>query len=462
MELADHILSQRGRVLLTYENFKFYKYRELKSNETCWCCTKRKCAAKLYTCGANYLFSRKSGVHNHAFLSEKVFNRQKISNSVKRKAAEDISERPAKLIHKELSTQKEVLTTLTTKDIVYIRNNVNRTKLKTIPTLPRSILEVHDFLNSIAIKTLQNEDFLWINNKSSNIVVFSCSNNIEVMCNSDTIYVDGTFDYCTKFFLQLFTIHAFTRNHYIPVAFCLLPNKLKSTYRQLFEEIKQKCCEMEWTFNPKNIVIDFEKAIHVGVLEVLPNVNIIGCRFHLAQAWWRKIQQLGLTLDYRDEESTIGNWIRHLFGLTFLNPDEVGDCFVFDFATDQPDDPRVTKFVDYLIDTYIDEASSFPPRIWAANTNSLTRTTNVCEAFHSKLNSYCCSPHPNIHVFVKTLENMQIDTYTRINSTKIYEERIINRKIKNKADFIGTKIKQYENKEISRAHFVKCVSHFCT
>nr|CAI5866090.1 unnamed protein product [Callosobruchus analis] len=38
---------------------------------------------------------------------------------------------------------------------------------------------------------------------------------------------------------------------------------------------------------------------------------------------WSKIQQLGLASEYKNQQSPIGNWLNHLFGLTFLPPAEV-------------------------------------------------------------------------------------------------------------------------------------------
>jgi hypothetical protein len=61
------------------------------------------------------------------------------------------------------------------------------------------------------------------------------------MCQQDTLYMDGTFEFCTKFFGQLFTIHALCNEVYVPVVFCLLKNKSKSTYLRLFNTyIKRK------------------------------------------------------------------------------------------------------------------------------------------------------------------------------------------------------------------------------
>lgn len=79
----------------------------------------------------------------------------------------------------------------------------------------------------------------------------------------------------------------------------------------------------------------------------------------------------------------------------------------------QPTSHALTRFADYLVSTYIDEDSLFPPNVRAENSLSLQRTTNACESFHSKLNSSFYSPHPNIFTFVDVLLNFQIDSYIR-------------------------------------------------
>lgn len=72
----------------------------------------------------------------------------------------------------------------------------------------------------------------------------------------------------------------------------------------------------------------------------------------MVQAWFRIIQNLGLVPDYKDENSTIGKLPCYIFGLPFLNPSEGGDCFAIGFAEIQPEDDRVARFVDYLVENY--------------------------------------------------------------------------------------------------------------
>lgn len=282
------MLSERGKPLIVYKSFKYYQYKQLKtSGEMCWCCIKKECNAKLYTLGETRkpVFSKATGEHKHESISNGVLNRQKVSNGVKRKADEDISVKPAKLIHKEIVEQAETISTLTKRDIKYISNSISRKKLKSVPKLPQSTLDTQDFLDSVVVNTAKEENLLLINNKCNNIVVFGTKSNVKFMCSQDQFYVDGTFDYCPKHFLQLFTIHAYCNEHYVPVLFCLLKNKKKETYKQLFQCVILKCRELGYDWNPKTIVADFEKAIHKAAVETFPHVKIIGCRFHLAQSW---------------------------------------------------------------------------------------------------------------------------------------------------------------------------------
>lgn len=57
--------------------------------------------------------------------------------------------------------------------------------------------------------------------------------------------MDGTFADCTKFFLHLFKIHGFFNAHYIPLIFCLQPNKEERTYKKLFEILVEICSEKD-------------------------------------------------------------------------------------------------------------------------------------------------------------------------------------------------------------------------
>jgi hypothetical protein len=142
----------------------------------------------------------------------------------------------------------------------------------------------------------------------------------------------------------------------------------------------------------------------------------MGCRFHLGQAWFRAIQTFRLATKCKDTEDEAGKWMRYLFGLPYLNPEEVGDCFAFDFGALQPTDNRITQLADYLVEHYIDVNAKFPPSIWGELSSSVDHTTNACESFHSRFNASFYVTHPPLFIFLEVLKNFQTDTYIKIQS----------------------------------------------
>ncbi|RWS18216.1 uncharacterized protein B4U80_00328, partial [Leptotrombidium deliense] len=52
---------------------------------------------------------------------------------------------------------------------------------------------------------------------------------MEILCNADTIFMDGTFKSAPTIFSQIFTLHCYTNKIMIPAVYCLLPNKQSET-----------------------------------------------------------------------------------------------------------------------------------------------------------------------------------------------------------------------------------------
>lgn len=205
-----------------------------------------------------------------------------------------------------------------------------------------------------------------------------------------------------------------------------------------------------------NYHLFYNKHISLRLSVSCKNLFIFtGCRFHLTQSWWRNIQNLGLAKEYKDKDSECGRWLRWVFGLSLLRPDEVEDCFVEDLMSIMPTSAQ--GFADYLVETYITEDSLFPPHLWASGEVSSDRTTNACEAFHSKFAQNFNSSHPNIFAFVEVLVGIQIDVYiglrslakSRISTDKKYLKSIEN---------ITVARNKLEMKEISRLDYVKRAS----
>jgi hypothetical protein len=65
-----------------------------------------------------------------------------------------------------------------------------------------------------------------------------------------------------------------------------------------------------------------------------------------------------------------------------------------------PTNERCTKFSDYLLETYVDENSKYPPTMWASKPCSTAkRTINGRESFHSHFNDQFYSAHSWVYMY---------------------------------------------------------------
>ncbi|CAC5414466.1 unnamed protein product [Mytilus coruscus] len=103
------------------------------------------------------------------------------------------------------------------------------------------------------------------------------------------------------------------------------------------------CTTQRLTLQHEVVHIDFKCAMHTAVTKTFHAATISCCRFYLGQSWWRKIQSIGLSADYKDKDSDFGKWLTHFFGLAYLSTDKIEECFV-ELIADAPSDDKCMKF----------------------------------------------------------------------------------------------------------------------
>jgi hypothetical protein len=156
-----------------------------------------------------------------------------INTACKRKAIKNVSTRPKKIILTEIGKNSNS-SDITINDINRIRKNIYEIRRKIIPLNPTNLADAHNVLNSINVNTKQHKNFLLVNDEEENIIIFSCETNLRFLSTVDNIYMDGTFDYIARFFLQFFSIHGYFNGYYVSLVFCLLPNKCKQSILMFF------------------------------------------------------------------------------------------------------------------------------------------------------------------------------------------------------------------------------------
>jgi hypothetical protein len=103
------------------------------------------------------------------------------------------------------------------------------------------------------------------------------------------IFMGGTIKCCPKYFEQLYTLHGFKNGNYAPLIYSLLPGKSENVYRVMWSHIIDICSKSGKVISCKNFDVDFEFSVHNVIKEYFPDCVLKCCRFHIGQAWWRKI-----------------------------------------------------------------------------------------------------------------------------------------------------------------------------
>jgi len=78
----------------------------------------------------------------------------------------------------------------------------------------------------------------------------------------------------------MFTVRGIGNGHYVQLCYTLLADdKTTRSYEHSLDKLAEIC-----PFTLTEAVVDFKKAIHSALVGKLPNLRVVGCRFHLREA----------------------------------------------------------------------------------------------------------------------------------------------------------------------------------
>jgi len=133
------------------------------------------------------------------------------------------------------------------------------------------------------------------------------------------------------------------------------------------------------------------------------------------------------------------------FGLPFLHPDEVIDCFTDDLISIYPLDEKIDIFTDYILDTFILPNLVFRLH-YGQNTRlqlSTIRTTKSVKLFIQTAKFY--NANPNIFQFIDTLQRLQTDIYIKQRSIHLKNRKTF---IINKEIFLKQAMADFQSKKL--------------
>ena len=149
-------------------------------------------------------------------------------------------------------------------------------------------------------------------------MVFASDEALRHLARQDEWFIDGTFSLSPKIFQHLYIIRAKLGTSAVTCVYALLTRKSQSHYEEIMQAVLKRCEELGFTPDPTTVHLDFEQAAINAVKATFgPHVLTLGCFYHLTQATWRKVQELGLSQYYK-ENGSFRHFCGMLDGLAFL------------------------------------------------------------------------------------------------------------------------------------------------
>ena len=232
----------------------------------------------------------------------------------------------------------------------------------------------------------------------------------------DTWFLDDNFTMSPP--LQLYVFRVPLGSTTVGVAYALLQRKTQDTYEELFRALFYKCSSMELYPEARTILVDFKQAVISAIGTTLDNdVQVRGCFYHLTQATWRKIQELGLVPRYRDNED-FKLFCGQSDALAFLPTEDIPEVIIYIRGNTAPGAEGLVDYFDqYVTGTFRRTGvprdvvygaaivcmrripPRYPPALWNVHQATLDdepRTNNQCTGWNNRFTHLIGYQHPSV------------------------------------------------------------------
>ena len=411
--------SSKGKPTVIYKNFEYIRERANAADEITWRCRfhySMKCKARLKTSGGRVVSDRQPE-HNHE---------GNIGTSLARKAVGQMKGEMDHMTATPSSSQATVMANLNHHVLMALPKRatvaqaLRRHRLKTtiatngnvLPAVPTDLM----FTMPEAFQNLVQFDS---GPGDRRIIMIGCPELLDGLARSKLWLADGTFKVVPGLFFQLYTVHFDNGSGVTPCGiYCLLANKTGCTYDAALREIKQLIPQAA----PDKILVDFERAAINSFSAAFPNAIITGCYFHLCQSVTRKVNEVGLKVEYENNDEVRG-FIRCLPALAFVPVDDVVEAFEILIDAAPQGVEHLDELISFFEHTYVrgrrlrGRPEAYGPPMFALDTwnqhdagvGGIARTTNAVEGWHHALQSLFQCHHPTLWTFVSGIQkDMQL------------------------------------------------------
>lgn len=429
------IKSEKDKDLLIKDNFTF-EIKSVTHNRVYWRCSVRTCKAKIHS-PLHYNDAYDSLIfkndHNHMPDLRDIIKKEEI-HKMKMEIKNYLVSPREIILRNFIGAPAEKINACGTYDnLTKILRNY---RAKTLNTRPFEYNEIRlgrnlcftfrdECLYQYGPENYRNVDVF------DEFILFYSNSLFNEMKTHDVLCIDGTFKVVPRPFYQLFTISFLKNGHVYPVVYGILKNKNQRTYENLFNTL----FKIAGTFKPKVIKTDFELGAINALKSLFPDTKISCCQFHLGQAVIRKVKELKLFYDYKNNQE-VRKFVKCLTALSFVRIDKVEETFnQLIHARYFPE--ILIPLYNYFFTTYIGHGTSanFPPLLWNSNqffNFEVPRTNNAIEGWHNTFNASFGTMRFSFPILVKQIKNEEEFTQQKIIRSNFGERFRISKKY---ADF---------------------------
>ncbi|CAF1289483.1 unnamed protein product [Adineta steineri] len=343
------LTSNKAQRLLVL-NDNLFRCNKKNAKKRYWKCIVHGCTLTVHTDNNDVYKSGGTVNHDHPPHTDMI-QTLKLRQQMKQRVIKELT--PISVIYEEetakASVDRAVLASFPTNQEIYQTFASIRRKL--VPPLPVSCMfEIPDQYKL----TANGERFLLFDEsvvRRERLLLYGSDLQLDLLFDSQIIYMDATFSKAPPHFSQIFIIHAVNFDICLPCVFALMVNKKSVSYRQIFFELKQKAAERNKSFSPRLILTDFES----GMLPVV------------------KAEQLGLQKDYMENEILRG-LCRKLMCLAMMPEDTILDSYdEIRYHSRKLSGLPMEPLLNYFEKQWLSDIG-----IWNVSTIN-SRTNNCCE-----------------------------------------------------------------------------------
>ena len=188
--------------------------------------------------------------------------------------------------------------------------------------------------------------------------------------------------------------------------------------------VLEKLREQKITFNLEELITDFELNIHKSIDEILPEVDIMGCFFHLAKAFKKKVDQKQMKTHYENNDN-FRKFIKQAVALSSLPLDDLQTGVNWLKTNVEFEDIKEvtfkTEFIQYIETYWVN--GCFPPFVWSTWNRSDDYTNNNQEGYNSKMNKELKQHHPSPGILLSFLRKQITLAEHKTAEAKVAESR---------------------------------------